>query len=92
MLLVFERINCSKLMAYTHTHTHTHTYIYTHTHIYTHTNIYICLVRAAPVAYGVSQARGQIGAVIPGLCHSHSNARSEPRLLPTPQLTAIPDS
>ena len=30
-----------------------------------------------PVAYGSSQARGQIGAVTTGLHHSHSNARSE---------------
>ena len=35
---------------------------------------------AAPAAYGGSQARG--------LYHSHSNARSKPRLRPTPQLTA----
>ena len=31
---------------------------------------------AAPVAYGGSQARGQIGAIAAGLHHSHSNARS----------------
>ena len=35
------------------------------------------LFRAAPVAFGVSQARGQIGAVTAGLYHSHSNTRSE---------------
>ena len=29
---------------------------------------------AAPVAYGGSQARGPIGPVATGLCHSHSNA------------------
>ena len=33
---------------------------------------------AAPTAYGGSQARGQMGAVAIGLCHIHSNARSEP--------------
>ena len=33
--------------------------------------------RATPAAYGGSQARGLIGAVAAGLCHSHSNARSE---------------
>ena len=33
--------------------------------------------RAAPVVYGGSQARGQIGATTAGLNHSHSNARSE---------------
>ena len=41
-----------------------------------------CLFRAAAVAYGGSQDRGQIGAVASGLHHSHSNsnARSELRL------------
>ena len=38
------------------------------------------LFRAAPMAYGCSQARDQIGAVAVGLYHSHSNARSEPDL------------
>ena len=33
---------------------------------------------------------GRIGAVAAGLHHSHSNPRSEPRLQPTPQLTATP--
>ena len=46
---------------------------------------------AAPVAYGGNQARGLIGAVAAGLCQSHSNAGSEPRLQPTPQFTATPD-
>jgi len=35
--------------------------------------------------------QGSIGAVATGLRQSHSNAGSEPRLLPTPQLTATPD-
>ena len=47
--------------------------------------------RAAPSAYGGFQARGQIGAIATGLHHSHSNAGSEPRLRPTPQVTATPD-
>ena len=47
--------------------------------------------RAAPIAYGGSQARGQIQAVASGLYHSHSNAGSEPWLQPTPQLMATPD-
>ena len=47
--------------------------------------------RAAPSAYGGSQARGRIGAVAAGLRQSHSNAGSEPHLQPTPQLTATPD-
>ena len=45
--------------------------------------------RAAPVAYGGSQARGPIGAVAPSL--HHSNVGSEPRLQPTPQLMTLPD-
>ena len=49
-----------------------------------------CLFRAAPVAYGSSQARGQIGAIAASLHHSHSNARSKPHLQPTPQLRAMP--
>ena len=47
--------------------------------------------RAAPVAYGGSQARGPVGAVATSLQHSHGNIRSEPCLRPTPQLTATPD-
>ena len=47
--------------------------------------------RAAPVAYGDSQTRGLIGAAAAGLRQSHSKAGSEPRLQPTPQLTAMPD-
>ena len=49
--------------------------------------------KATPVAYGGSQARGQIGtaAAANGLHHSHSNARSKPHLQPTPQLTVISD-
>ena len=46
----------------------------------------VCFFRAAPMVYGSSQARGRIGAVVAGLCHSHSNAGLEPCLLPTPQL------
>ena len=47
--------------------------------------------KAAPMAYGGSQARGRIGAVATSLCHSHSHTGSEPHLPPTPQLTATPD-
>ena len=39
------------------------------------------------MAHGGSQAKGQIGAVAAGLCHSHSSAGSEP----TSQLMAMPD-
>ena len=45
------------------------------------------LFRAAPTAYGNFQARGQIGIA----AASHSNARFEPHLQPTPQLAATPD-
>ena len=47
---------------------------------------------ATPAKYGGSQARGRIEDVAASLRQSHSNARSEPRLRPTPQLTATPDS
>ena len=50
---------------------------------------YLFFLRAAPAAYGGSQAREQIGAVAASLCHS--NARSELRLQPAPQLIAAPD-
>ena len=58
--------------------------------------IYFCLFlgpffRAAPVAYGGSQARGLIGAVATNLCQNHSNAGSEPLLWSTPQLRATRD-
>ena len=49
------------------------------------------LFGATPAAYGGSQAKGLIGAVASNLHHSHSNAGSEPRLQPTPQLMAVPD-
>ena len=52
---------------------------------------FLLFLWAAPAAYGGFQARGRIGAVATGLRQSHSNAGSEPRLQPTPQLTATPD-
>ena len=52
---------------------------------------YYRLFRAAPTAYGGSQARGRIGAVAAGLCHSHSDAGFELRLQLTPQLMTMPD-
>ena len=51
--------------------------------------VWFFILRAALVAYGSSQARGQIGATAAGLYHSHTE--SEPRLPPTPQLTAMLD-
>ena len=53
--------------------------------------VFLLFLWAAPAAYGGSQARGRIGAVATGLCHSHSNMGSEPHLQPTPQLTATLD-
>ena len=50
-------------------------------------DFFFFLFRAAPLAYGGSQARGRTGAI----GHRHSHARSQPRLRPTPQLTAMPD-
>ena len=49
--------------------------------------VHVCVCvffRATPTAHGDSQARGQIRAVAAGLHHSHSNARAEPCLWPTP--------
>ena len=50
---------------------------------------FLNLFRAAPVAYGSSQARGPIRAAVASLHHSHSNARSKPHLWPTLQLMAM---
>ena len=41
-------------------------------------------LKAAPAAYGGSQARGRNVAAAAGLYHSHSNARSQPYLPPVP--------
>lgn len=46
---------------------------------------------AALAAYGSSQARGRIGAIAAGLCHSHSNARIKPNLQPTLQFMVTSD-
>ena len=49
------------------------------------------LFKATPAAYGGSQTRGQIGAVVASLHQGLSNTGSEPRLRPAPQITATPD-
>ena len=49
-------------------------------HLFIFFIFYFCLCRVAPAAY-----------VVAGQCHSHNNARSEPHLWPTPQLTAMQD-
>ena len=62
--------------------------------IYLFIYLFFCLLsffRATPTAYGGSRARARIGAVAALLHHSHSSAGSEPRLRPTPQLTAVMD-
>ena len=52
--------------------------------------ISVCLFfRAAPAAFGSSQARGQIGAT--AASHSHISMGPELCLRPTPQLTAMLD-
>ena len=51
----------------------------------------ICLFRAASVAHGGSQARGQNRAIAASLCHSHSNAGPELHLQTTLQLMATLD-
>ena len=53
--------------------------------------VFLPFLGPLPAAYGGSQARGRIGAVAASLRQSHSNAGSEPRLRPTPQLTATLD-
>ena len=53
--------------------------------------IFFFFFTAAPVAYGSSEARGQIRVAAAGLCHTHSNSGSELPLWPAPQLIAMPD-
>ena len=50
-----------------------------------------CLFRGIPMAYGSSQARGQIRAIAAGLFHSHSNTDSKLLLRPIQQFTAMLD-
>ena len=51
--------------------------------------VFFPFLGSLPMAY--IQAKGQKGAVAAGLQHSHSNARSELHLQPTPQLMAMLD-
>ena len=54
---------------------------------------FVCFVfllfRARREAYGVSQARGRMGAEAASLHHSHSNAGADSHLQPTPQPIAM---
>ena len=53
--------------------------------------VLFCFFRATPATHGDSQARGRIQAVAAGLCHSHSNARSNLYPWPMPHLaTSVP--
>ena len=49
----------------------------------------IFVIYPTPVAYGSSQARGQIGTIAASLLHSHSNVGYELHLLPTSQIMAM---
>ena len=53
--------------------------------------LFILFFRAAPMAYGGSQARGLIEATAASLDDSHSHARLDLHLRPIPQLMATPD-
>ena len=46
-------------------------------------------LRATEVAYGSSQARGQIGAIAADLHRSHGNMGSKTHLVSTPQLMTM---
>ena len=59
--------------------------------IYLFIYLFFSIFRVEPVAHGGSQARGQIGAVAAGLCHSYSKLGSKLSLWPTAQLTATLD-
>ena len=49
---------------------------------------FVLFFRAAPAAYGIFQARGRIGAIAAGPCHSKAGSKS--RLWPIPQLMTMP--
>ena len=53
--------------------------------------VFLFHFRAAPMAYGSSQAKGQIRARAAGLHYSHSNAGSQPCLRFTLKLIAALD-
>ena len=53
--------------------------------------IFAFFFTAILTAYGGSQDRDPTGAAAAGLCQSHSNARSQLHLRPTPQLMTTLD-
>ena len=74
------------------TFTHNRKYSYNHRRRqYCGGEVSFFFFKAAPKAYGGSQARGQIRAVTASLHHGHSNPRSKLCLPPTPQLMAAQD-
>ena len=86
---IFGKDKNSNLKRYMHPYVHCGTiyllihlpiYLSIYLSIYVFIRLFILLFRAAPVAYGSSQARGRIRAATAGLHHSHSNSRSEPHL------------
>ena len=54
-------------------------------------DFFFFLFRAAPIAYGSSQAKGPIRARAAHQSHSHSNTGCKPHLQPTTQLMASAD-
>ena len=58
---------------------------------YTYLFFFLVFSWAAPGAYGGSQTRGQIGAVVASPRQNHCNTGSEPHLRSTPQPMAMPD-
>ena len=59
--------------------------------LYTFFFFFFGLLRAVSMAYGSSQAWGQIGAAAASLHHNLSNVGSKPHLRSIPHLTAVPD-
>ena len=55
------------------------------TYIFKNFTFLLIFFRTTPTAYGISQARGQIGAAAASLHHSHSNTKSELCLQSAPQ-------
>ena len=72
-------------------HFHTHYPQTSYRLLFIYLSIYLFIYfRAAPVAYGSSQARGQIRAIAAGLPQPQQMG-IQAILQPTPQLTATPD-
>ena len=59
--------------------------------VFIYSVIYLFIFRATPTAYGSSQPRGPIGAVAAWPISQTQQHATEPRVQPTPQLTATMD-